>query len=204
MPVACESACASAYALAQGAAQVGEGAATRAPAPVTAPPRQAGRRFARQLAQRVDGRIPRKATLDQGFRARRGKAGFVDLVGQRRLVLAASFLLQADDLFVFALSLFDRFAATEVEVEQPVIGRAPLRGGSKRRESGPSDMFDGARPEQFDGRKESRGLLWRNCKSVSTQQDDKRDEDADGAGRCKFVAHAAASAINASSRGEIK
>jgi hypothetical protein len=99
---------------------------------VTTPPRQAGRCLARQPAQRIDRRIPRKAAFDQGFRARRGKAGFVGLVGERQLVLAASFLLQADDLFVAAVRLFDRFAATEVEVEQPVIGRAPLRRWRKR------------------------------------------------------------------------
>ena len=193
-----------AHALAQGAAQIGEGAAPRAPAPMTAPPRQARRRFARQPAQRIAGRLSRKAALDQGFGARRGKAGFVGLVGQRRLVLAASFLLQADDLFVFAVRPFDRFAATEVEVEQPVIGRAPLRRWRERRKPGLADVFQAARPEQFDGCKEGRGLLRRDGKSVGAQQGDKGDEDADGARRCKFVAHAAASAISASSRGEMK
>ena len=184
-------------------AQIGEGAAACAPAPVTAPPRQAGRRLARQPSQRVSGRIARKAALDQGFRARRGKAGFIGLVGERRLVLAAAFFLQANDLFVFAISLFDRFAAAEVEVEQPVIGRAPLRRWRQRREPGLADMFQAARPEQIDRCEECRGLLRRHGKSVGAQQRDKGDEDPDSARKCKFVAHAAASAISASSRGEM-
>ena len=146
----------------------------------------------------------RKAALDQRFGARRGKAGFVGLVGQRRLVLAASFLLQADDLFVFAVRLLDRFAAAEVEVEQPVIGRAPLRRRRERREPGLADVFQAARPEQFDGCKEGGGLLGRDRKAIGAQQRDKGDEDADGTRKCRFVAHAAASAISASSRGEMK
>jgi len=145
----------------------------------------------------------RKTTLHQRFGACRGKAGFIGLVGQRRLVLAAALLLQADDLFVFAVCALDRFAAAEVEVEQPVVGRAPFRGRRKRREPGLSDVLQAARPEQFDGCKERHGLLWRDCKPIGTQQRDKRDEDADGTRQHGFFAHAAASAISASSRGEI-
>src|SRR6476659_4183557 len=122
-----------AHTLAQGAAQIRKGTAPRAPAPVTAPPWQSGRRLARQPAQRIAGRLARKTALDQGFRARRGKPGFIGLVGQWRLVLAASFLLQANDLFVFAVGLLDGFAAAEVEVEQPIIGRAPLWRWRERR-----------------------------------------------------------------------
>ncbi len=69
-------------------------------------PRRRGRRAgasrdSRRSASPVE-RL-RKAALDQRFGARRGKAGFVGFVGQRRLVLAASFLLQADGLFVLAV-----------------------------------------------------------------------------------------------------
>ena len=90
-----------------------------------------------------------------------------------------------------------------LQIEQPIIGRAPLRRRCKRRKAGLADVFQAARPEQLDRGQESRGLLRRDRKSVDAQQRDKGDEDADGARKCKFVAHAAASAISASSRGEI-
>ena len=169
-----------AHTVAQGAAQIGEGTAAGAHAAMTASPRQPRRRFAREAAQRIAGRAVRKAALDQRFGARRGKPGFVGFVGQRRLVLAASFLLQADGLFVFALRLLDRLAAAEVDVEQPVIGRAPLRRRRERRKPGLADVLQAARPEQFDRCKEGGGLLRRDGKSVGAQQGDKGDEDARG------------------------
>ena len=167
-----------AHAVAQGAAQIGERPAARAHAAMAAPPRQPCRRLARQPAQRVAGGGLRKAALDQRFRARRGKPGFVGFIGQRRLVLAASFLLQADRLLVFALRPLDRLAAAEMDIEQPVIGRAPLRRWRERRKSGLADVFEAARPEQLDGRKEGGGLLRRDGKAVGAQQRDKGDEDA--------------------------
>ncbi len=65
-------------------------------------------------------------------------------------------------------------------------------------------MFEAARPEQFDGRQKGGGLLRRDGKAVGAQQRDKGDENACGARQLKLVAHAAASAISASSRGEMK
>ena len=50
---------------------------------------------------------------------------------------------------------------------------------------------------------ERRGLLRRNRKAVAAQQGDKGNEDPGGLWKGKLVAHAAASAISASSRGEI-
>ena len=45
-----------------------------------------------------------EAALDQRLAARRRFAGFVDLVGERRLLLAALLLLQPHDVLVFVLS----------------------------------------------------------------------------------------------------
>jgi hypothetical protein len=91
-----------------------------------------------------------------------------------------------------------------MDVEQPVIGRAPLRRWRERRKPGPADVFQAARPEQLDGGEKGSRLLRSDCKSIGTQQRDKGDEDAGRVGQVQIVAHAAASAISASSRGEMK
>jgi len=91
-----------------------------------------------------------------------------------------------------------------MDVKQPVIGRAPLRRWRERRKSRLADVFQAARPEQLDGGKKRGGLLRGHRKSVGTQQRDKGEADAGRVGQVQFVAHAAASAISASSRGEMK
>ena len=166
-----------AHAFAQGAAQIGEGTAAGAHAAMAASPRQPRRRFAGEAAQRVAGRGLRETAFDQSFRPRRGKAGFVGLIGQRRLVLAAAFFLQADGFLVFAFGPFDRLAAAEVDVEQPVIGRAPLRRRRQGRDAGLADMLEAARPQQFDRGEEGGGLLGRDRKPVGAQQRDKGNEN---------------------------
>ncbi len=109
-----------AHAVAQGAAQVGERARGaracadgRAAAAGARAPRAHSRRSASLVARCVE------AALDQRLGARGGQAGFVGLVGERRLVLAAALLLQPHDLLVLALGGFDRLAAEEMDVEQP-------------------------------------------------------------------------------------
>ena len=92
-------------------------------------------------AQGIAARACRKAAFDQRFRAGCGKSGLVGFVDQQRFVFAAAFLLQANDFLVFRAALVDRFAADEMDVEQPVVGRAPLRRWSERRPPREADVL---------------------------------------------------------------
>ena len=194
-----------AHAVAQRAAKVGEGAASCAAAAMAAASRQSGGGFAGQTPQCVAGCATRKAAFHQRFRARRGEAGFIGFIGQQGFLVATAFLLQPDGFLVLAvIGPLDGFAAAKMKVEQPVIGGAPLRRRRERRKPGAADMLQAARPEQVDGGKERRGLFRRDQESVGAQQRRKGNEHACGARQLKIVAHAAASAISASSRGEMK
>ena len=94
-------------------AQIGEWATPGPPPPMAAPPRQASRRLARQAAQGVARCTRRKAACDQRFRAGGHKARLVGLVGQRRLVFAASLVLKANDIFVIVARTFKRFCTAK-------------------------------------------------------------------------------------------
>ena len=100
---------------------------------MAAPPRQAGRGLARQLSQGIAGRAGREAAFDQRLGTCGDQPGLVGFISQQRFVLAASFLLQANHFLVFRARVIDRFAAEEMDVEQPVVGRAPLRRRGERR-----------------------------------------------------------------------
>ena len=85
---------------------------------MAAPPRQAPRGLARQAAKRVCRGKLREAALDQRLGAGRGQAGFVGLVGEQRLLVAAALLLEPDGLVVLAvIDALERLAAAEMEVE---------------------------------------------------------------------------------------
>ncbi len=165
-----------AHALAQGAAQIGPRAAAGAHAAMPAPPRQSGQGLARESAQGVAGRACREAAFDQRFGAGGDKSGLVGFVGQQRFVLAASFLLQANHFLIFRARVIDRFAADEMDVEQPVVGRAPLGRRGERRQSCEADGFHAARAQQLDRGEECRCLFRRHGKTVDTQQRDKGHE----------------------------
>ncbi len=90
--------------------------------------------------------------------------------------------------------------AAEMDVEQPVVGRAALWRRRQGRKPGAADVLQAARAEQLDRRQEARRLLRRDREAVGAQQRDKGDEDARGTRQLKVVAHAAASAMIASSR----
>ena len=167
-----------AHALAQGAAEIGPRPTTGAHAAVAAPPRQARRRLARQFSQGIAGRACREAAFDQRLGAGRDKSGLVGFVGQQRFVLAASFLLQANHFLIFRAGVIDRFAADEMDVEQPVVGRAPLGRRGERRQSGQANGFEAARTQQLDRGQECRCLFRRHGKAVDAQQRDKGHEHA--------------------------
>ena len=114
---------------------------------MAAPPRQSGRGLARQFSQGIAGRACREAAFDQRLGAGRGKSGLVGFVGQQRFVLAAAFLLQANHFLIFRARMIDRFAAEEMDVEQPVVGRAPLGRRGERRQSCEADGFHAARAQ---------------------------------------------------------
>src|SRR4051794_20362834 len=189
--------------LAQGAPQVRPGAASRAPAAMAAPPWQAGRGLAGQTAQRVAGASGSEAALDQRFGASCHDAGFIGLVGESGL-LAVSLVLQPNDLVVLGFAARKLVAAEEVDLEQVVIGGAPLRRRRQRRKPGLPDVFQSARTEKIDCREEGYGLLRRDGKAVAAQQGHEGDEGARGARQVRLFAHATASAISASSRGAMK
>ena len=145
---------------------------------MAAPPRQSGRGLARQFSQGIAGRACREAAFDQRLGAGRDKSGLVGFVGQQRFVLAASFLLQANHFLIFRARMVDRFAAEEMDVEQPVVGRAPLGRRGERCQSCEADGFHAARAQQLDRRQECRRLFRRHGKTVDAQQRDKGHEDA--------------------------
>ena len=139
---------------------------------------QTGRGLTRQFSQGIAGRACREAAFDQGFGAGRGKPGLVGLISQQRFVLAASFLLQANHFLIFGARSIDRFAAEEMDVEQPVVGRAPLRRRGERRQPGLPNDFEATRTQQLDRGQERRRLFWRHGKAVDAQQCDKGHEHA--------------------------
>ena len=167
--------------LAQSAPQISRGAAPRAPPAITLPLWQTGTRLARQAAQRLACNTMREAALDQDLRARGGEARLVGLVGKQSVVVAACFLLQADDVFVVINPfLIDLLATAEMKVEQPVIACAAFRRWCERRQPGFTDVLEAARSEQLYRGEKRRGLLRRHRKSVRTQQPSEGNKDLSG------------------------
>ena len=98
-----------------------------------------------------------------------------------RAVVAACFLLQADDVFVVINPfLIDLLATAEMKVEQPVIACAAFRRWCERRQPGFTDVLEAARSEQLYRGEKRRGLLRRHRKSVRTQQPSEGNTDLSG------------------------
>src|SRR6266478_47544 len=122
----------------------------------------------------------------------------------RRFLVAAPLLLQPYDLFVLALVAPSLFPAEEVDSEQKIVGGAPLWRRRQGRQPRLPDIFRPARAEQRNRFQERRGLLGRDDKTVGAQQRHERNKGARGAWQLRRFAHAAASAIRASSRPAMK
>ena len=100
-----------------------------------------------------------------------------------------------------AVRALDRFAAEEMDVEQPVIGRAPFRRRRKRREPGLADVRPGcaARADSMAARN-AVVCSGATAKPLARSSAAKETKTRTARGSAEFVAHAAASAISASSR----
>ena len=114
---------------------------------MTAPARQAAWRLTRKPAQCLARPTRPKPTFRQRLGAHCHFAELVGFIGQRRLAVAAPFLLKPHHLRVRALLTRNLCAAKEVEFEQKVIGRAPLGWRRQRRQAGLPDVFRPARTE---------------------------------------------------------
>src|SRR5450631_3828675 len=189
---------------AQNSPQVCPGPAPRAHAPMAAPARQMAWGLAREPAQRVARPGRAEATFRQRFGSHRHFAGYVGFVGKLRFLVAAPLLLQPHHFVILALVAPNLFSAEEVDSEQKIVGSAPLRRRRQGRQPGLPDVLGPARAEQRNRLQERGGLLGRDCKTVGAQQRHERYEGARGAGQLRRFAHAAASAISASSRPAMK
>jgi hypothetical protein len=114
---------------------------------MAAPPRQAGWGLARQSSQGIAGCAYCEAAFDQRLGAGGDKPGLVGFVGQQCFVLAAAFLLQANDFLVLRARMVDRFAAEEMDVEQPVVGGASLGRRGECCQSREADGIHAARSQ---------------------------------------------------------
>src|SRR5207248_9796619 len=103
------------------------------------------------------------------------------LVGKQSLVVAACFLLQANDvLVVISPFVIDLLTTAEMNVEQPVIACAAFRRWCERRQPSFTNVLDAARSEQLYRGEKRRGLLRRHRKSVRTQQSNEGNKGLSG------------------------
>ncbi len=189
--------------VAQGAPEIDDPAAAGACATVAASARQARGRLALESAQRIVAFRGAEAALDKRLGAGRRLARFVGFVPERRLVVAALLLLDANALLIAFVVAADGLLAKEMNGEEAVEGAMALGRRRERREAGLADVLGVARTEQRDRREEGGRLLRSHGKAVGAQQRDEREKWPRGAWQ-GGVAHAAASAISASSRPAMK
>jgi hypothetical protein len=189
---------------AQALAQVGCSAAPVSISAIAASPRQPFGQRALESPQDFGIAVGAEAARGKHFGGRSLLSGLQGVVVKRWSDAPAIALADANPILLVRPSRFDgRDLSEKMLIEQGIEFHAPLGWRAERCMGGASNVGNARGPEQVDSGKKGDDLFGRNQELMTSKQRREVDEKLRHTRQAACVAHAAISAITASSRGAI-